>query len=93
MAEDQNYKGEEWNNQAIKILDFLNWNIVGDSGMDLEGIENRKQGVDCLYLLDDPSKNIPESIILEAKCYSTTSLSKTRLQSWVDVLNKKNWRT
>lgn len=89
MAEDQNYKGEEWNNQAIKILNFLNWNMIGDSGMDLEGIDDRKQGVDCLYLLDDPSKNIPESVILEAKCYTTTSLSKTRLQSWVDVLNKK----
>lgn len=89
MAEDQNYKGDEWNNQAIKLLNHLNWKMIGDSGMDLEGSENRKHGVDCLYLFDDPSKNIPESVILEAKCYTTTSLSKTKLQEWVNVLNKK----
>lgn len=89
MAEDQQYKGELWNDRAIKLLDMFSWNKIGDSGMDLEGDDEKKYGVDCLYSYEDPAKNIPQSLILEAKSYATTSMNKATLQGWIDRLNTK----
>ncbi len=89
MGEDSLYKGELWTQQAITLLNLFSWDKIGDSGMDIEGYDNNKYGVDCLYSLKNPAKDIPESLIIEAKCYSTTSLSQTKLQSWVDRLNVK----
>ncbi len=89
MAEDQQYKGELWNVRAIKLLDLFSWNKIGDSGMDLEGEDGNKYGVDCLYSYEDPAKNVPQSLILEAKSYATTSMNKATLQGWIDRLNTK----
>lgn len=61
----------------------------GDSGMDLEGSDGEKYGIDSLYSFKDPAKDIPESLILEAKSYKTTSFSKSKLQEWIDRLNIK----
>lgn len=89
MAEDSQYKGELWNKRAIKLLDLLSWNIIGDSGMDLEGCDENKYGIDCLYSFKDPAKDIPESLILEAKSYKTTSINKSTIKAWIDRLNTK----
>ena len=63
--------------------------MIGDSGMDLEGSDGEKYGIDSLYSFKDPAKDIPESLILEAKSYKTTSFSKSKLQEWIDRLNIK----
>ena len=89
MAEDSQYKGELWNKRAIKLLNLFSWDMIGDSGMDLEGSDGEKYGIDSLYSLKDPAKDIPESLILEAKSYKTTSFSKSKLQEWIDRLNIK----
>lgn len=89
MGEDSQYKGELWTQQAIALLDLFSWDKIGDSGMDIEGSDCSEYGVDCLYSLKSPAKDIPESLILEAKCYSTTSLSQSVLQSWIERLNLK----
>ena len=89
MAEDSQYKGELWNKRAIKLLNLLSWDMIGDSGMDLEGSDGEKYGIDSLYSFKDPAKDIPESLILEAKSYKTTSFSKSKLQEWIDRLNIK----
>ena len=89
MAEDSQYKGERWNKRAIKLLNLFSWDMIGDSGMDLEGSDGEKYGIDSLYSFKDPAKDIPESLILEAKSYKTTSFSKSKLQEWIDRLNIK----
>lgn len=89
MAEDSQYKGELWNKRAIKLLNLFSWNMIGDSGMDLEGSDSEKYGVDSLYSFKDPAKDIPESLILEAKSYKTSSFSKSKFQEWIDRLNIK----
>lgn len=89
MAEDSQYKGELWNKRAIKLLNLLSWDMIGDSGMDLEGSDGKKYGIDSLYSFKDPAKDIPESLILEAKSYKTTSFSKSKFQEWIDRLNVK----
>lgn len=89
MAEDSQYKGELWNKRAIKLLNLFSWDMIGDSGMDLEGSNGEKYGIDSLYSFKDPAKDIPESLILEAKSYKTTSFNKSKLQEWIDRLNVK----
>ena len=89
MAEDSQYKGELWNKRAIKLLNLFSWDMIGDSGMDLEGSDGEKYGIDSSYSFKDPAKDIPESLILEAKSYKTTSFSKSKLQEWIDRLNIK----
>lgn len=89
MAEDSQYKGELWNKRAIKLLNLFSWDMIGDSGMDLEGSDGEKYGIDSLYSFKDPAKDIPESLILEAKSYKTTSFSKSKLQEWINRLNIK----
>ncbi|MDH6306738.1 hypothetical protein M2459_001972 [Parabacteroides sp. PF5-5] len=89
MGEDSQYKGELWTQQAIALLNLLSWEKIGDSGMDVEGTDNVEYGIDCLYSIKNPAKDIPESLIIEAKCYLTTSLSQSALQAWVDRLNLK----
>lgn len=90
MGEESQYKGELWTKQAIKLLNLFSWQKVGDSGMDIEGSdEAKKYGVDCLYICDNPAKSIPESIIIEAKCYATKNVNNTVLNDWVKTLNGK----
>lgn len=89
MAEDSQYKGELWNKRAIKLLNLFSWDMIRDSGMDLEGSDGEKYGIDSLYSFKDPAKDIPESLILEAKSYKTTSFNKSKLQEWIDRLNVK----
>ena len=89
MAEDSQYKGELWNTRAIKLLNLFSWDMIGDSGMDLEGSDGETYGIDSLDSFKDPAKDIPESLILEAKSYKTTSFSKSKLQEWIDRLNIK----
>lgn len=90
MGEESQYKGELWTKQAIKLLNLFSWQKVGDSGMDIEGYDKtKKYGVDCLYICDNPAKNIPESIIFEAKCYATKNVNNTVIKDWIDTLNVK----
>ncbi|MBP1617753.1 MAG: hypothetical protein H6Q14_1580 [Bacteroidetes bacterium] len=89
MGEDSQYKGELWTQQAIRLLEVFSWNKIGDSGIDIEGYDEHEYGVDCLYSIKNPAKDISESLIIEAKCYSTTSLNQTVLQAWIDRLNLK----
>ena len=60
MAEDSQYKGELWNKRAIKLLNLFSWDMIGDSGMDLEGSDGEKYGIDSLYSFKDPAKDIPD---------------------------------
>ena len=46
---------------------------IGDSGMDVEGRMEKNMGLILFVHFKDPAKDIPESLILEAKSYKTTS--------------------
>lgn len=89
MPEYQQYKGELWNDRAIRLLELFSWETIGARGIDIGGSDDKKYGIDSFFSFDDPSKDLSESVILEAKSYKTTSMSKTVLEDWIKVLNKK----
>lgn len=89
MAEDQGVNGTNWNKQAAKLLSFYDWEKIGDFDMDIEGSNNAKYGIDTFMKFNTPLKNNPQSIILEAKRYLTTSFQKSLLQDWIKRLDVK----
>lgn len=89
MPEYQQYKGELWNGRAIKLLELFSWVTIGAQGIDIGGSDDKKYGIDSFFSFDDPSKDLHESVILEAKSYKTTSINKTILEDWIKLLNKK----
>lgn len=89
MAEDQSVNGDIWNKEAAKLLSLFSWEKIGDHNMDLEGDDDDKYGVDTILRFNNPSSNLPQSIILEAKRYATTSFQKNMLQKWINRLDKK----
>jgi len=90
MAEDQGVNGDRWNDQLQKLLLALNWTTIGDSNMDLPNEKDSKHGVDRVYWYQDShKKGNREAVIVEAKCYLTTSFSASLLDGWVKVLDGK----
>lgn len=35
MAESQGVMGDMWNDNAVALLEYLNWDHIGDTNMDL----------------------------------------------------------
>lgn len=89
MAEDQGVNGDRWTTQASILLQKLGWLKVADSNIDLPGSDGLMHGIDALFRYEDGFNQPTQGIFLEAKRYATTSFSKTKLQDWVNVLNKK----
>lgn len=87
--EDQNVNGNIWNKQATELLTRLGWKRVGDHDIDLKGSDKDKYGVDTLMTFETPLKSMPQSVILEAKRYLTTSFQAGHLQTWVKRLDEK----
>lgn len=87
--EDQSYQGDLWNSQAFRLLKEFGWLKIGDHNMDLPGTDASKMGVDTIVCFDTPLKTKPQLAILEAKCYATTSFSKSVISDWISVLDSK----
>lgn len=89
MAEDQGVRGDSWNKQAVALLSKFGWDTIGDYDMDLPTSEGKEVGVDKIMKYETVLKNRPQPVILEAKCYLTTSFNKSNLQDWINRLDKK----
>lgn len=87
--EDQHYKGDIWNQEILKLFQLLGWKRIGDLDMDVTGNDGKKMGIDSVAYFETPLKVKPQLAILEAKRYKTTSFSKTLLEEWITVLDKK----
>ncbi len=89
MPEDQGVNGTIWNKEATKLLSYFGWNTIGDYDMDVEGQDEKKYGLDTIIRYPTPLKTNEQSVILEAKRYETNSFNKSKLQDWIDRLDKK----
>lgn len=87
--EDQSINGGIWNKQLSKLLNLLGWETVGDHEIDIKGSDGEKYGIDTLMTYETPLKNMPQSVIVEAKRYLTTSFNASLLQKWVDRIDDK----
>ena len=89
MAEDQGVNGTIWNKEANYILSWFGWETIGDIDMDVLGDDEQKYGVDTFLKFESPVKHLPPCVILEAKSYQTSNVSKSIVQDWIDRLDKK----
>lgn len=91
MAEDQGVNGDIWNNEAAKLLTACGWQPVGDSNMDITSEYDKPQGIDRIFTFNDDRRNpkMPQTVLVEAKCYKTDSFSKANFQKWLITLNDK----
>lgn len=87
--EDQGVNGDIWNKQATELLTRLGWKKVGDHDIDIKGSDNKKFGIDTLMTFTTPLKAMPQSVILEAKRYKTTSFQDGHLQAWIKRIDEK----
>ncbi|PEF43853.1 hypothetical protein CON22_24860 [Bacillus cereus] len=98
MSEQQQFEGERWTTQTIKILTKLGWRQVGDSNFDVrcnkksihgtgKGGERRNDhGVDSLFTYHDPYLNEDLNIIVESKKRIWSGISKSSIKSFVEQL-------
>ncbi|MGJ9384913.1 hypothetical protein [Salipaludibacillus sp. CF4.18] len=98
MSEQQQFEGERWTTQTIKILKNLGWIQVGDSNFDISCVnksshrrgksEERKNdhGVDSLFRYHDPYLNENINIIVESKKRNWEGISTSSIKSFVDQL-------
>jgi hypothetical protein len=90
MAEDQGYNGDVWNKQACMLLNKLGWTKVGDYDIDIEGDDNKDYGIDSLFkYLDVRKSQCEQGVIIESKCYKTTSFKSAEFQKWITRINAK----
>jgi hypothetical protein len=91
MPEDQGVNGDMWTEEATRLLLKLGWTKVGDSNVDVKNEEEKKNGLDAMFIYKDPKRNtnISEGIVLEAKRYLTTSLNISALHEFIITLDKK----
>lgn len=89
MAENQGVNGDMWNDKALKLLEMLGWDHIGDTNMDIPGSDGKEYGVDALLSAFSPRMNILQSCVLESKRYSVDSLKNGVIQKWVNRLRQK----
>lgn len=89
MPESQGVNGDMWNSQAVKLMELFGWGHIGDTNMDLPGSDGKEYGVDALMLYKSPMMEISQSCVIESKRYSTKSLQKGKVRSWIETLRKK----
>lgn len=89
MPEDQGVNGDIWNDEADRLFKTLGWTSVGDSNIDIENVDDKKNGIDRMYKYQDFTKGNVQGVFLEAKRYKVSSFSKSNLQKWIGDLNTK----
>ncbi|PFL36704.1 hypothetical protein [Bacillus cereus] len=98
MSEQQQFEGERWTTQTIKILTELGWRQVGCSNFDIpcenksmhgtgKSAERRNDhGVDSLFTYHDPYLNENLNIIVESKKRVWSGINTSNLDSFVKQL-------
>lgn len=87
--EDQSVNGDIWNKQASLLLNKFGWKNIGDHDIDIKGSDDKIFGIDTLMTFETPLKTMPQSVILEAKRYKSTSFQPSFLQAWVKRIDEK----
>ncbi|MFQ3542833.1 hypothetical protein Q7A53_02020 [Halobacillus rhizosphaerae] len=97
MSEQQQFEGDRWTKQTIKILSELGWVQIGSSNFDIPcvnkalhstGERERKNdhGIDSFFNYHDPYLNTEENIIVESKKRKWSGITKTNVQKFTTQL-------
>ena len=89
MAERQGVQGAIWNDRAVRLLELLGWDHIGDKNMDLKGIDEEFHGIDALACYESPGIDLKQSCLVESKKYAMGSLSATIVKGWIETLKQK----
>lgn len=89
MAEKQGKLGGSWNECARRLLKKLGWDFVGDSDMDLPGIDMKEYGIDSILKYTVAGKTTMQTVLLESKRYAMDSIKAGTLQQWLERFHKK----
>ena len=97
MSEQQQYIGERWTQESIKILTALGWTQINDSGYDIPcsfknrhgsngKIRSNPHGIDISFICLDPFLNKNEIIIVESKTRQWNGITVSSLESFLKQL-------
>lgn len=97
MSEQQQFEGERWTTQTIRLLTELGWRQVGSSNFDIscekkslhgtkDGERRNDHGVDSLFTYHDPYLNENLNIIVESKKRIWSGINKSNIESFVKQL-------
>ncbi len=89
MGERQRKLGDSWNECAGRLLKQLGWVHVGDSDMDLPGIDSKEYGIDSIMKYQVAGKKMMQTVLLESKRYGMKSIQAGTLQNWLETLKNK----
>ena len=64
MGERQRKLGDSWNECAGRLLKQLGWVHVGDSDMDLPGIDSKEYGIDSIMKYQVAGKKMMQTVLL-----------------------------
>ncbi|RIW35643.1 hypothetical protein D3H55_07095 [Bacillus salacetis] len=98
MSEQQQFEGEKWTTQTIKILRELGWTQEGTSNFDIKcsfktahGSNEAKErkndhGVDSLFSYFDPFLQQELNVLVESKKRVWSGISKSTISSFINQL-------
>lgn len=98
MSEQQQYIGDRWTKESIKILTSLGWEQINDSGYDIpcsfkskHGKNSDKErkndhGIDSSFICYDPFFNKRDIVIVESKTRKWKGLSTSQLKEMITQL-------
>lgn len=90
MPEDQGVNGNQWTNEASKLLLKLGWEKIADSNVDIPGSDGLMHGIDALFkYFDGFYPAIEQGVFLEAKRYETENFRPGKLNDWINCFDKK----
>lgn len=89
MGERQRKLGDSWNACAGRLLKQFGWIHIGDSDMDLPGIDSKEYGIDSILKYQVAGKKMMQTVLLESKRYAMTSIQAGTLQNWLETLKNK----
>lgn len=88
MAESQGVMGDMWNDNAVALLEYLNWDHI-EIRIWIFLSDQNEYGVDALTVYSSPLLDVLQSCVVESKRYSTKSISQSLIQKWIDRLRLK----
>ena len=89
MAERQGKLGDAWNSCAVRFLSLLGWTCIGDKDIDVIGQNGETYGIDSLMNYKSPGMATLQSVIVESKRYSVTSINYSTMSGWLNRLSIK----
>lgn len=93
MPEEEPQRGNRWTEHAVQLLSDLGWEQKGSTNVDIPCVIHKERrhphGIDFFMTYLDPYQNSEIGIIGEAKNYAWNSLSRSKIENWINELVQK----